>query len=570
MRARLGNGSRVLLLPMITSSTEAKTQNHNCFKVKMSACCVSGCKNRHSSSSKLKFYRIPSGSRPFQANRRRLWLKVIKQANGSTEELNGNARICGAHFISGEASMDHDSPDFVPSVFTCTKPKQSPSPKKKARRRDMFYSRRKRRHRSQTANVETEETPPGADSHMDLESSVLMETTGSELSEEIQTPSTPTVSKKRETLITEAKTPQTTPSPNKTLPSLKLPAGIPKLSKMSPVVLLKPLISLSSGYQCEQCDQNFTNVSQFIKHKEQHEEEQSAPCEICGKRFASQALFTEHQCIHTDEPSFPCNMCDRSFTSSHNLKRHKLLHVRDGRKCSKCGVLFCRRHNHVLFLPQTESITESEQDSSIIESQNLMPENDLPEELEPNQTADLADDAKSSLTIIPQLSATDQTVLPTTTTPEPLPKSRKASLLASHARILTEIPLPKLIKPLHSSVPPEPQQSSNPSTSFQFKPPQPPNYPADFIQPHLPLHPQLPSSLQIFSPQCLTSALLEVKRNYKYILSKEVNVKEKKRKKQEKDHVKEKPCETPLIPPVEQSSEQEKKERTAYDLEIVL
>lgn len=71
------------------------------FKAKMSACCVSGCRNRHSSTSKLKFYRIPSGYRPFQANRRRLWLQAIQQVNGSTEEVRGNARICGAHFISG-------------------------------------------------------------------------------------------------------------------------------------------------------------------------------------------------------------------------------------------------------------------------------------------------------------------------------------------------------------------------------------------------------------------------------------------------------------------------------------
>lgn len=71
------------------------------FITKMSACCVPGCKNRHCSTSKLKFYRIPSGYRPFQANRRRLWLQAIKQVDGSAEEVKSNARICGAHFISG-------------------------------------------------------------------------------------------------------------------------------------------------------------------------------------------------------------------------------------------------------------------------------------------------------------------------------------------------------------------------------------------------------------------------------------------------------------------------------------
>lgn len=43
--------------------------------------------------------------------------------------------------------------------------------------------------------METEETPPEVDSSVVLESAVLMETTGSELSEEIQTLSAPDVSK---------------------------------------------------------------------------------------------------------------------------------------------------------------------------------------------------------------------------------------------------------------------------------------------------------------------------------------------------------------------------------------
>lgn len=74
-----------------------------CISSKMYACCVLGCPNSHSSGGKLKFFRLPTEYRPFQANRRRLWLKVLRQVNGSAEELEENARICGAHFISGNA-----------------------------------------------------------------------------------------------------------------------------------------------------------------------------------------------------------------------------------------------------------------------------------------------------------------------------------------------------------------------------------------------------------------------------------------------------------------------------------
>ncbi|XP_034733607.1 zinc finger protein 568-like isoform X2 [Etheostoma cragini] len=419
----------------------------------MSSCCVYGCKNRQSSTSQLKFYRIPSGSRPFQANRRRLWLQAIQQANGSTEELKGNARICGAHFKSQEASMDHDSPDFVPSVFTYAKQ----TPKKKVKR---FYSRRKRRRRAdKTAETKEKTSPPRVDSPVDLQSSVVMG--------EMQTPPGPT---EGEILTTEAETDSETTtikshitsSTNKTSPSFKVPPGFQNLDKRSPILCLKHVFVPAGGYQCEQCSQFYPSVSQLMKHKRQHEEEEeeesSFICEVCEKHFKSQADFTEHQCVL--EPSFQCNMCDRSFTTSHNLKRHKLLHVKDGRKCAKCGVLFCQRHSHIVFLPLADSITEYEEDSTPSDS-HLMPESHVPEKPEPSQTADLIS----------------------------IPLFLKPSSV-SHL----PPPVPRFSRNLHS-------------------------YPANYSS-LPPKHPELPPALKLFSPQYLTSALLEVKRNYEYILSK--------------------------------------------------
>lgn len=314
---------------------------------------------------------------------------------------------------------------------------------------------------------------------------------------------------------------------------------------MNPIVLLKSVFA-AGKYQCELCTQTFTDASQLVRHKELHEEERLFVCEICGKTFTSLSDFTEHQRVH--ELSFQCNMCDRSFTTSQNLKRHKLLHVKDGRKCSKCGVLFCRRHNHILFLPQSES----EQDSFIIKT-----ENDLLKNPELNQTADLEPDPQTTMTLTPSLTSTVQTILPTTSNPGPvsssgpLSKTHNALPPASHRRILSTMPFPVLIKPLPVPRPPPPV----PSNSFN-------SHPAAFIQPHLPQHPELPPSLKMFSPQYLTSALLEVTRNYDYILRKPTVV--------PKSIVKEEQCELPLIPPEEQSVANNKKERIAYDLEVVL
>ncbi|XP_065114066.1 uncharacterized protein [Paramisgurnus dabryanus] len=84
----------------------------------MTGCCVYGCTNRYSTKG-LRFHRIPTGSHPFQKNRRRLWLQALKRVDN--DDVKKNARVCSAHFISGEISMDSSSPDFVPSVFSYSK-----------------------------------------------------------------------------------------------------------------------------------------------------------------------------------------------------------------------------------------------------------------------------------------------------------------------------------------------------------------------------------------------------------------------------------------------------------------
>ncbi|KAM4563947.1 uncharacterized protein PAE49_011874 [Odontesthes bonariensis] len=508
---------------------------------KMTTCYISGCKNRYSPSNSLKFYRIPSGSSPFQANRRRLWIQAIQQANCSSEEFRRNARICGAHFISGEASMDHDRPDFVPSVFTCTK--QSRGPRKKTK---WIYGRRKRRRRKATAEKEEQKTSPGPDSPADFQSSDLMETE-SELS--VHSPSTTSLPKER-TLLTEevgieAETNtiqlQTKSIPNTTFPSIKVPAGIPKLDNINPVVLLKPVIVPAGGYMCELCNQTFTHASQLVKHKQLHDEQKSC--------VSGETDLAEPHLVPSDEPSFPCNMCDRSFVTSQNLKRHKLLHVRDGRKCFKCGVLFCRRHNHISFQTKIRSKPESDEDEAedlpTDEGQNLnslSPEKSLPE----CHVPEMADNAQSSHAI--ELVPFTLIFLPKQPPPcshhiIPALESVKAS------------PLPRPPSPIF-------QFSSHRRKSLKLNSPMP-DYPPTFVQPHLPQHPELPSSLKIFSPQCLTSAFLEVQRNYEYILSKSRKVKIEK-------IVKEEPDEPVMICPEVQTVKQVKKEKIAYDLEIVL
>ncbi|XP_074536795.1 uncharacterized protein LOC141798831 [Halichoeres trimaculatus] len=487
----------------------------------MSDCCVSGCSSQKETNSKLKFYRIPSARQSLNAHKRKLWLQAIQQVNGRTENLRGDVRICSAHFISGEPSRDHNNPDFVPSVFNSTKQ----NPKRKTK---WYMGRRKRRRHGAKDKMEDTTTQPRAGSPADLQSAELTEETET-LSPEPMEEETLTEDAEAETK-TNTITPQTPLSPNKALPSFGGPASILKLDKKFAVVPLKPVFTPAQGYCCQVCIENFPTLSEFLNHEQEHHRKIQDQ-ESCEQPLISQADFKKLQQVQ--EPSFPCNICDRSFASSHHLKRHKLLHVKDGRKCNICGVLFCQRHNHVLYLPQTETLVELEEDSSIME-----PEISLLEGQESNQIPNPDDKPLSTMTVT-LLPTSPQNSPSSSKFSRPLSKTRNPLPPPSHTNVLTEIPLPVLKK-------------------SSYAPNQIANYSKGPVQPHFPQGIELPSSLQIFSPKFLTSPFFEVTRNYDYILSKQNDVKK----------IKEENWEVPLTSLERQSFMSEKEEMMSY-LDVV-
>lgn len=282
---------------------------------------------------------------------------------------------------------------------------------------------------------------------------------------------------------------QTTSTPNKASETTQESKGLSKLRAMIPILCLKSVFAPRAGYLCELCSQKFSCASELLKHKQLHANPVS--CEASEQVSTEQEEFPKQ----APEPSFPCNMCDRSFATSQSLKRHKLRHVRDDRRCPKCGIIFCQLHNHVLFLPlpnNEQDSTSDESDESDEGKQNSFPDASVLDE--PGCDAE-ASAAQSVEAIKPE---------PTRETLNPLPPP-------SHLNIPNKIPLPKLKRLL------------NPHVSRCFRD----DYPADYIQLHLPQSPQLQPHLKVFSPQRLTSALLEVKRNYEYILSEPAKVKVK-------------------------------------------
>ncbi|RVE70857.1 hypothetical protein OJAV_G00068850 [Oryzias javanicus] len=488
-------------------------------------CCINGCKNRYSPASQIKFHRIPSGTRVFQTVRRQLWLDFILRANGNTNKLNQFSRICGDHFISGEASPDPDMPDYVPSVFT----KQRPTPKR--RRVEWIYRFRKRRRRSATAGTESESFS-GLNSPEKRKSSasVLHEKDCSKQEE---------VELKTEEFSAKTVCLRSASKPKTVSPSLTESTGIPVPQQMSPVVVLKSVVLPAGGFRCDLCHQASKDVTEFINHYQLHHvqppsitDEAPETAEATGNgeepltasetpatgeaTIVGEAPAVEARCVPVDQPSFPCNMCDRSFTTSQNLKRHKLLHVKDGRKCAKCGALFCRRHRHILFQPRVEPMKEPEKDSISEEKKEEVEEVVVKKEepLEPSAIT-----VNNQPIKVEPIEAAEKI-----NKPQILPLAQ----LQRHIPVICVLPLPRIQqiapKPLPLSLPGHIQ---TPVTSANLPAiPPPPTSSSNSMVPTLNpnslpgVHPRLPPSLELFSPQRLTSSLLEVKRNYDYILSK--------------------------------------------------
>ncbi|XP_077473315.1 uncharacterized protein LOC144086972 [Stigmatopora argus] len=259
----------------------------------MHACCVRGCSNSSSSGAKVKFYRLPTSYRPFQAERRRLWLRALQrvaavvvdegedddqdQDQDEGEELWQNARICSAHFLSGRVSMDPQDVDFVPSVFPTSEELENG---------EKSDTRGRKRHRTDEGRREEAsdgDREPGSSPH---------------------SPETAQDSKAEE---------RTSGSPEDGVPPSTPTEPVPlwassKMAKISPVVVLWQMSALPSATPSG-----------------------GEPQEPASPR-------------PVPPPAFPCNMCERRFADAHLLKRHKLLHIKDDRKCARCGALFCRVH----------------------------------------------------------------------------------------------------------------------------------------------------------------------------------------------------------------------------------
>lgn len=89
-------------------------------------------------------------------------------------------------------------------------------------------------------------------------------------------------------------------------------------------------------YHCTECDECFTDPSDFSFHQKAHGANHRFSCAICRLSFESESTFLKHQSCHLDRPSSPC-VGERSFLVRSTIVRYS------GEKpfqCTDCGRCF--------------------------------------------------------------------------------------------------------------------------------------------------------------------------------------------------------------------------------------
>lgn len=131
-------------------------------------------------------------------------------------------------------------------------------------------------------------------------------------------------------------------------------------------------------YQCDQCNDVFTNKKKLKSHRKIHEQGKKTyhcdicnsvyyfksvykkhkltahsikvddsefvdeqTCKVCGKYLKTKEYLREHMKIHTGEKPFQCNLCSKSFPNKRALKLHQHTHnPGTDYECDICGKKF--------------------------------------------------------------------------------------------------------------------------------------------------------------------------------------------------------------------------------------
>ncbi|CAG2058070.1 unnamed protein product [Timema podura] len=100
-------------------------------------------------------------------------------------------------------------------------------------------------------------------------------------------------------------------------------------------------------FLCQYCNKEFSFISRLNHHRKLHveEEKQTPLCRFCGKKYLNKACLRKHESQHKGAGVFQCRECKEGFESKsdyrqHRLKRHGSEHV-----CLRCQRTFSNASN---------------------------------------------------------------------------------------------------------------------------------------------------------------------------------------------------------------------------------
>ncbi|GLV31714.1 Phosphomevalonate kinase [Carabus blaptoides fortunei] len=110
---------------------------------------------------------------------------------------------------------------------------------------------------------------------------------------------------------------------------------------------LKNRVTQNFTYECDICQNTFTNMFEYLDHQETHNGQPVFRCQRCDQVFSSRNELVDHDNRH----QVPCPKCGKMILPG-CLKTHMVLHT-DRYKCAQCNWRFC---NSTMLRQHVESV----------------------------------------------------------------------------------------------------------------------------------------------------------------------------------------------------------------------